>query len=126
MDKRGFLDLIISLLPGLCLKDRICLCEYFAREEDLFSSSKTDIEKILGHGLELFWVIDTIRAIAERNAEICRMRSINWVSWNQEAYPQALREIFDPPAGLFFRGQLPGPQKSLLAMVGTRRPSPEA
>jgi DNA processing protein len=37
-----------------------------------------------------------------------------------------LREIYDPPAVLFYRGSLPNPEKPLAAVVGTRRPSPQA
>jgi DNA processing protein len=39
-------------------------------------------------------------------------------------YPPQLREVYDPPAVLFFRGTLPDPEKPLAAVVGTRRPSP--
>jgi DNA processing protein len=34
--------------------------------------------------------------------------------------------MYDPPLVIFYRGELPNPEKSLLGMVGTRRPSPEA
>jgi len=126
MDERVFLDLIIALLPGLAPKDRICLSEEFSREEDLIKKSKGDIEKILGHTLKLFWDIDTIRAMAQRDAAVCEMRSIYLVSWTQADYPPLLREMYDPPVILFYRGQLPNPEKPLLGMVGTRKPSPEA
>jgi DNA processing protein len=54
------------------------------------------------------------------------MRSIKWVSWEDENYPPLLRESYDPPAVIFYRGELPNPEKSLLGMVGTRNPSPQA
>ena len=126
MDKNGLLDLIISRLPGLNSKDRICLCEKIDGEGDLIKFSKEAVESILGHSLKTFWDIDEARAMAQRDAATCRMRSIHWVSWKDPAYPQSLREIYDPPAILFFRGQLPGAENSLLGMVGTRKPSPEA
>jgi DNA processing protein len=126
MDDRGLLDLIISRLPGLNSRDRICLCEKLDREGDLIKFSKEAIEGILGHSLKNFWDIDEICAMAQRDAAACRMRSIHWVNWKDPDYPPALREIYDPPAILFFRGCLPNPQKPLLGMVGTRKPSPEA
>ena len=126
MNERVFLDLIIALLPGLAPKDRICLSEACNVEGDLIKSSKGDIEKLLGHGLKLYWDIDAIRAMAQRDADICGKRSIQVVSWNQADYPPLLREIYDPPVVLFYRGQLPNPEKPLLGMVGTRKPSPEA
>jgi DNA processing protein len=48
------------------------------------------------------------------------------VSCVSPEYPPLLREIYDPPAVLFFRGRLPDPEKPLAAVVGTRRPSSAA
>ena len=41
-------------------------------------------------------------------------------------YPPLLREIFDPPGCLYYRGKLPDPEKSAVALVGTRHPSAAA
>jgi DNA processing protein len=126
MDERGLLDLIIARLPALSCRDKICLAESFDREDDFFAATKGDIENILGRPLKMFWDTDAIRAMAERDEKISRMRLINIVPWGSRAYPPLLREIYDPPPLLFFRGQLPNPEKPLLAIVGTRRPSPQA
>jgi DNA processing protein len=126
MDKRGLLDLIISLLPEIRVTDRISLLQAFDNEEELFVQSKRGIEEILNHQLKTFWDITEIHEKAGSIDTICRMRSIKWVSWNDENYPPLLRESYDPPAVIFYRGELPNPEKSLLGMVGTRKPSPQA
>jgi len=126
MDKRGLLDLIISLLPGLRSAERITLLQNFNEEGELFVQSKRDIEVILKREIKEFWDISNIRDKAGRIDTICPMRSIKWVSFNSVEYPPLLREIYDPPSVIFYRGVLPNPEKSLLGMVGTRRPSPEA
>ena len=126
MDKRGLLDLLISRLPGLGGKDKICLSDALDCEGDLINKSKGDIEHILGSKLEFFWDIDVIRALAEQDERTSRLRGLAWVSWPQAAYPPLLREIYDPPVALFYRGCLPNPEKPLVAIVGTRRPSPQA
>ena len=41
-------------------------------------------------------------------------------------FPPLLREIYDPPVYLYCRGLLPDPEKSSVALVGTRRPSAAA
>ena len=41
-------------------------------------------------------------------------------------YPPLLREIFDPPEYLYCRGSFPDPEKSSIALVGTRHPSAAA
>ncbi|MDR1839373.1 MAG: DNA-processing protein DprA [Treponema sp.] len=125
MSERGLLDLIISVFPGLMPVDKIKIVRSFDHEEELFLQSKRDIEKILNKKIKKDWNINDIRDKADRIDTICRMRSINWVSWANADYPPLLREIYDPPSVIFYRGSLPNQEKSLLGMVGTRKPSPE-
>jgi len=126
MVERGLLDLMLSRLGELSQREKILLCELFNTERDLIQKSKADIETIIGHELAAFWKIDSIRALAERDAAAARSRGINMVSWQSPAYPPLLREINDPPVLLFFRGVLPNPEAPLAAVVGTRKPSPQA
>jgi DNA processing protein len=124
MDDRGLLDLIINRIPGLRVPERLSLCEKFDREGEISILSKEDIEKILGRSLGRSWKMEALRFQAEGDARTARLRGIRWTSWAAEDYPPQLREIYDPPAVLFFRGTLPDPEKPLAAVVGTRRPSP--
>jgi DNA processing protein len=126
MGDRGLLDLVISRIPGISAPERLVLCEKFDREEEISILSKEDIEKILNRPLKRPWTMDTLRALAEQDERTARRRDIRWVSWPMTGYPPQLREIFDPPAVLFFRGLFPGPETPLAAVVGTRHPTPAA
>ncbi|MDR0878842.1 MAG: DNA-processing protein DprA [Treponema sp.] len=126
MGERGLLDLIIIRIPGLSLRERAALCQKFDCEEELTVLSKEDIVKILNRPTKRVWNMDAVRAQAEKDEKIARLRGIRWVSLVQADYPPLLREIFDPPAVLFYRGSLPNPEKPLAAVVGTRRPTPGA
>ncbi|MDR0456970.1 MAG: DNA-processing protein DprA [Treponema sp.] len=126
MVERGLLDLMLARLSELSQKEKILLCESLNTEQDLIQKSKADIEAVIGHELAVFWDIDLIRMLAECDAAAARLSGINWVSWNSPAYPPLLREIYDPPVLLFFRGLLPNPESPLAAVVGTRKPSPQA
>jgi len=123
MAERGLLELIISCLPGLSYREKIILCESLADESDLLQSSRSDIEALIGRGLNA-WDLDSSRRTAQKAAEKARVRGINMVSWKSPLYPPLLREIYDPPVLLFFRGKLPDPESPLAAIVGTRKPSP--
>ena len=46
------------------------------------------------------------------------------VTYHDEAYPERLREIYDPPALLWARGDASLLEKHALAVVGTRHPTP--
>ncbi|MDR1836025.1 MAG: DNA-protecting protein DprA, partial [Treponema sp.] len=71
MNKRGLLDLIISLLPGLKINDKISLLDFFNTEEELYAQSRRDIEKIIKRELKAFWDINEIRDKAGRIDTIC-------------------------------------------------------
>jgi len=124
--ERGLCDLMISLLPGINLKEKIILAQKINSEDEIFLQSKRDIECLLKRTLKTFWDISDIKEKAGRIDTICRMRSISWVSWSSLEYPLLLRDMYDPPCVLYYRGCLPNPERSLLGMVGTRKPSREA
>jgi len=125
MDDRGLLDLIISLMPGLNGKEKNKVLNLFNCEKDVLILSKKNIEEIINRRINKSWDISDIRDKADRIDTICKMRSIKWVSITNESYPPLLREIYDPPAVIFYKGSLPDPEKPLLGMAGTRKPSPE-
>ncbi|MDR2102931.1 MAG: DNA-processing protein DprA, partial [Treponema sp.] len=88
--------------------------------------SKKDIEKIINRPMaRYFWNMEDIRFQAEQDAATARLRGIAYVPIASADYPPLLREIWDPPALLFYRGILPPPDKPLAAIVGTRRPTPQ-
>jgi len=126
MNDRGLLDLIISLLPGIKAREKIILLKNFDGLEKLFVQSKRDIEIVLNRQLNEFWDITEISDKAGRIDTMCKMMSIKWVSWTSTIFPPLLREMYDPPAVIYYKGELPNPEKSLMGIVGTRNPSPEA
>jgi DNA processing protein len=126
MKDRGLLDLIISLLPGLKPVEKINLLKAFESEEQLYLQQKKYFEEILGREIKDEWDINEIRDKTDRIDTMCKMRHVKWVSFASADYPPLLREAYDPPVVIYYRGTLPNPEKSLLGMVGTRKPSPEA
>jgi DNA processing protein len=124
MDKRGLLDLIIIRIPGISAAEQLRLLTEFEEEGDVTGLEKKDIEAIIGRSLDRHsWTMETLRIRAEEDAATARLRGIAYVSYTSPRYPPLLRELWDPPAVLFYRGVLPNPEKPLAAVVGTRRPS---
>ncbi|MDR1971569.1 MAG: DNA-processing protein DprA [Treponema sp.] len=123
---RGLLDLMILHIPGLKPAEQGKLCGKFDSEADLAALSRGDLEALLGRPLKRFTAMDEIRAAAERDAQAARLRGIRWVSLASGDYPPLLREIYDPPVLIFYRGALPGGDKPMAALVGTRRPHGDA
>ncbi|MBI3395720.1 MAG: DNA-protecting protein DprA [Spirochaetia bacterium] len=67
------------------------------------------------------------RAAASRATSLAAGERFSWITWWDAAYPPLLREIFDPPSVLFYRGPLPDFSGTAAeAVVGTREPLPLA
>lgn len=47
-------------------------------------------------------------------------RGISFVSMEQQSYPKRLRELYDPPYGLYYIGQFPGEETPAVGIVGGR------
>jgi DNA processing protein len=134
------LDLLIARIPGIGSGGRVYLCEKFERESDLTALTPAEVKRICAAGRALrtgrgeavngrifddkakSWSMDDIASRAREDAVFMERRGIRWVSIAEDAYPPLLREIYDPPAVLFYRGVLPQSGKPALAMVGTRKP----
>jgi len=116
------LDLIICRVPGLKGDERIRLVKKYNKAHDFLALSRSDIENIIERPLKP-WKMESIQVMAEKDAELAVRLGIQRVSWREEIYPPLLREIFDPPVFLFYRGRLPNPEKPMAAVVGTRKPT---
>ena len=126
-EKQDLMDLMICRIPELKGRERIELQKRFDREEDFSLLSVRGLEEILGRAFkDPSWTMSQIRCLAEKDADAARKKGICQVSWREKAYPPLLREIYDPPAILFYLGVLPNPEKPLVAVVGTRKPSSAA
>jgi len=118
-------ELVISLIPCLRGNERVKLFEKIDNESDLLNINKNDIENIIKRNVKFKFDIETLFFKAKKIKNLCAARGIKIITWSDTNYPPLLREIYDPPVVLYYRGTLPDPQKPLLGMVGTRKPSLE-
>lgn len=87
---------------------------YFAGEEALLREFPSNKRKLLAL-LESRKTWDSAR-----EEELLSRKGIAFASFFDEAYPRRLREIPDPPGGLYFRGALPSDEQPAVAVVGAR------
>jgi DNA processing protein len=123
MAEKGLLHLAINRIPGLAPREKLMVGEKFDRTEDFCLLSRGDIEHIINRPLRRHWTMDALLSQAEKDAALARSRGIGYVAHGEGGYPPLLRELYDPPALLFYRGKLPDGESPLAAVVGTRRPS---
>ena len=59
----------------------------------------------------------------QKELALLKEHGVAVVTIKDPAYPPLLKEIYDPPAILFYRGTLPNPEHFHLAVIGSRKPS---
>lgn len=124
MGERGLVDLFLCRITNLSAREKVLLAQRCEHEADFLALSRRDVELLIGHVLRgAAWDKDALARQAEADAIAAHRRGISWVSYQDTRYPPLLREIWDPPLVLFYRGLMPNPEKPLLAIVGTREPS---
>ena len=69
--------------------------------------------------------IATVRGRVDPQEEMDRLArlGVQPLTWHDPAYPQLLRNIYDPPPVLFAKGSLGPPDERLVTVVGTRNPT---
>ena len=108
----------------LRLEEKIRLFKFFGKEEEFRRLSRFELEWVLGRSLRTRkFDPGAMVAAAEVQLKRCKDQGISYVCYGNPAYPADLKEIYDPPLLLFFRGTLPPAGERTLAVVGTRKPS---
>jgi DNA processing protein len=117
--------LALSLTPGLGPTKARKLAEHFGSSEGVFRASLTELESTgiqavsaqsLATGKSMELAREEMARAADAGATV--------VSVADAAYPSRLKEIYDPPAILFVRGDAELLTRPGIAVVGTRHPTP--
>ena len=99
------------------------LVEHFGKCENVRTATLDEICTIKGFNRKLAQMIMTYDGseFAEFQIEQMRKNDVQLVCIWDENYPKQLKQIYSPPAGLFYKGDLSVFDKPALAIVGTRR-----
>ncbi len=100
------------------------LLKHWPQLQDMFELSQPELEKeglppVLAEAIATFdW-----KGVEEDLRWQERSPHHHLITWADPEYPVLLREIHDPPAVLYARGDLSCFNQDMVAMVGTRKPS---
>jgi DNA processing protein len=126
MDSDRYLGwLALALTPGLGARTAGKLLREFGSPDAIFSASLTALEAqrlpaAVAQALHSRQPLSTAaKELAAAEAAGCRL-----LTWDEPAYPTRLREIYDPPPLLYVRGNIELLNRSSIAVVGSRRPTP--
>lgn len=118
-------DMVLNALPGIGPVVYSKLMAFFEKEPSaVLEASKKSLMQVDGIGAELSQTIHGWKDIFDLEAEHTRMEKlgVRFILRGEEEYPSLLEEIYDPPIGLYVRGEPLEPMPAV-AMVGSRRAS---
>jgi len=115
----------LSLTPGLGPKRARRLVSALGGVANVFHASLTELEAA-GLPVASAQAIAGGKSLAAAEEELLRAASVGAqiVTFDENAYPERLREIYDPPMTLYVRGDLGAISAPGIAVVGTRQPTP--
>jgi DNA processing protein len=98
------------------------LLEFFSEAPAILRASKQQLLQVRGIGAETAEAIATWEKTIDLGGELQRIRDYGChvLVQSDEAYPELLRQIYDPPVVLYVKGSLTGKDKNAVAMVGSR------
>lgn len=99
------------------------LIEKFETVAEIYNADETDIINCIGSkSKDLNAVSDKDLKRANEIFDFCNSKKVGILTYDDDNFPNPLRQIKNPPVLLYYRGILPDFEKScLIAMVGTRR-----
>ena len=116
----------LTELPGLTNQTRLALLRHFPTPEDVYYADPAEVLLTEGITREQAKLLeDKDCAGAEKILADCGELGLHIVTISDAAYPNRLRNIFDPPCLLYVRGRLPAfDDEAAVAVVGTRDCTP--
>jgi DNA processing protein len=117
--------LALALTPGVGPRRILRAVERYGSAARVLSLPLTELEG-LQFPAQAAQFIDTGEAGKAADEEVANVAAAGavLVTYHDEAYPERLREIYDPPPLLWVRGDASLLGRPALAVVGTRHPTP--
>ena len=123
MDNKDYLAFVFKHLKGLDIRDKISLLTLLEKRVGKEISISGVKECISGHFAGNLRALDAAFKAADKEIKAVEKSSVNFISIFSPLYPPLLKEIYDPPFILFYRGLLPSAYNRTVGVVGTRYPS---
>ncbi|HTX76631.1 MAG TPA: DNA-processing protein DprA [Terracidiphilus sp.] len=125
LDENRLAWLALALTPGLGPRRVIDAVQQLGAAERIFDLGLTDLESLKLPAESAQFLFDgKARKAAESEWEAIQALGASIVTYGCAAYPERLKEVYDPPPVLWTRGDTSLLTRPGIAIVGTRHPSP--
>ncbi len=124
MNEKDYM-LWLSMLTNITIKHKLFLLNIFGNASNIYNATEIDFHN---RGIFNSRIIKNILSSKNINDVLSYKRlviskGISIVHIGEEEYPYLLKNIFDPPIVLYYKGRLPSKEETLVSVVGTRQMS---
>ena len=122
-----FYQVALTLIPKVGAVTARNLMSYCGGARAVFEATEKELKGVPGIGAQLLHNIRNSDALfmAERELDFIEAHGIQVLFYTDPGYPQRLRHLPDSPPLLYYKGNADLNAKRTVAIVGTRRPSPQ-
>ena len=115
--------LALTLLPRVGPVTIRRLLDRFSDPRDVFKATARELQGVQGIGPALAKTIHAWESQIDLAREKRRIRDVgaHFLTIQEDAYPALLKEIHDPPPGIYVLGEIQERDASSIAVVGSRR-----
>lgn len=120
----------IGSIQGIRTNKVESIIEYFGSPEEAYCASNQEVENMIKSGVKKgirFTDRDLGMILASRDIDIIKQNyenlkehSIEFVTMLDQSYPEKLRNIYDPPFMLYYKGKLLPKDRKIISVVGAR------
>ena len=110
----------LSLIKNLGSKRKLKLLELYKTPEEIYKLTKEELMNIngIGEAIANDIMISKNEEILNYHIKYMKENNIKIININEREYPQALKEIYDPPISLYVKGNIEKLNNKNIGIVG--------
>lgn len=112
----------LSLIKNLGSKRKLKLLELYKTPEEIYKLTKEELINIngIGEAIAKEIIISKNEKILNYHIKYMKENNIKIININEREYPQALKEIYDPPISLYVKGNIEKLNNKNIGIIGCR------
>lgn len=112
----------LANIPGIGIRKIQRLLQQVGSARELYYMEEKQLKCLSGlDEKDVSRILESKKRQTERDFELLQKKQIRFVSVEDADYPKRLKNIADPPYGIYVKGELPPEQQKTVAVVGARR-----
>lgn len=112
----------LTTIPGIGTVKITSLLKQFSSVQEIFIATKQQLKQV-GKltDKDIMNIVDSRKEeVILKNFLMLQQKNVTFISYEDASYPMKLRDLVDPPYGLYVKGQLPKEHAISIAIVGAR------